>query len=455
MTAEFNKYDATVSYLYGLQKHGIKLGLANINKMLQLLGRPHESFHSVHIAGTNGKGSTSAAIASILKESGFRTGLFTSPHLVSFTERIRINNTRVEEAEVIELASLVRDSLAGSGLNPTFFEFVTAMAFCYFAKNNVEWAVVETGMGGRLDATNVIQPLVGVITNISLDHSEFLGSAVSDITFEKAGIIKPGTPVITSSQRPEVIKQLSDIAGGLGSEIHVYGRNFDGSLLLMDDEKITFDYSGYRDYRDLSFPLTGQYQLHNACTAVRACEVLREKSFSISGASIAAGLSAVKLEGRMEWISKSPPILIDGAHNPEAACKLSESIRTLFPDGKIILVAGVMDDKDIKGVLAPLMEIAESAVLTKAGYDRAASPERLLDTARGLKESGSHRVPGSIMTTPSVAEALELAKKLCRKDNIILVTGSFYTTGEVKKISGRGGVLSNLSERVRSEETGK
>jgi dihydrofolate synthase/folylpolyglutamate synthase len=210
MAADSNKYDTTIDYLYGLQKHGIKLGLENTKKIMYILGNPHNSFNSVHVAGTNGKGSTSAAIASILQENGLRVGLFTSPHLVSFTERIRINNIRIEESEVIEIASLIRDAISGTDLNPTFFEFVTAMAFHYFSKNKVDWAVVETGMGGRLDATNVIRPRASIITNVSLDHREFLGNDISDIIYEKAGIIKQGIPVVTSAEMPVVIKRLTD-----------------------------------------------------------------------------------------------------------------------------------------------------------------------------------------------------------------------------------------------------
>lgn len=450
MTADFQKYDTTINYLYSLQKHGIKLGLANITKLMNILGEPYNSFHSVHVAGTNGKGSTSTAVASILKENGFKVGLFTSPHLVSFTERIRINNRRIAEPEVIEIASMIRDYIAGTDLNPTFFEFVTAMAFYYFAQNNVDWAVIETGMGGRLDATNVILPQASIITNISLDHCEFLGDNISDIAFEKAGIIKQGIPAITSSGNPEVVKQLSDIACKRNSEIHIYDKDFKGSLLFMDDKQTSFNYNGYNNFNALSISLSGKYQLYNACTAVQTCEILRERGFSISDESIRRGLLNVNIEGRLERVSKSPPIYIDGAHNPDAAHSLADSVKTLFPDKKIILIVGIMDDKDIKGILHPLVHISESIILTKPRYDRAASPEKLEKNIMGLK-----KIHASIMSTDTVYDAIELAKTHCRKDNIILVTGSFYTAGEVKEIFGCSGVLSTLREQVRSEEVKK
>jgi dihydrofolate synthase/folylpolyglutamate synthase len=444
MNTYFKKYNSTVSYLYSLQKHGIKLGLANISELMGLLGNPHNSFYSVHVAGTNGKGSTSSAIASILMESGFKVGLFTSPHLVSFTERIRINNIQISKSDVIEIASKVHDAMAGRELTPTFFEFVTAMAFYYFAQNKVQWAVVETGMGGRLDATNVILPQASIITNVSLEHCEFLGSNISDIAFEKAGIIKPETPLITSSNIPEAVNMLKDIAFSRHSEIHIYDKEFKGTLLLMDDKYTTFNYEGKKDLKNLKVSLSGKYQLYNACTAIRTCEILREKGFPISDDSIRSGLMNVNIEGRLEWVSKSPPIIVDGAHNPDAAKALSDSVKTLFPDKKIILIAGIMDDKDIKGILDPLVHISGYIILTRPKYERSALPEKLYSHLMDFKD-----ITAPVMIAPSVYEALELAKKLYRKDNIILATGSFYTAGEVKEIFGCSGAFPDLRERFR------
>lgn len=446
MTNDSKQYENTIQYLYSLQKHGIKLGLSNTNKLMSVLGGPHKSFRCVHIAGTNGKGSTASCIASILKASGFKTGLFTSPHLVSFTERIRINGRQITELEVIELASSLRSDIKDTDLNPTFFEFVTAMAFNYFAANHVDWAVIETGMGGRLDATNVVQPEVTVITNISLDHCEFLGSTLSDIAFEKAGIIKPGVPLITASHDTAVIKQLSDIAAGLNSAVHIYGRDFTGILKQMDCNQITIDYSGYANYSNVSIPLTGRYQLYNACTAIRTCEILRAKGVPLPDASIMKGLKDVRLEGRLERISDSPPIFLDGAHNPEAARSLAASVRDIFPDKKVILVIGVMSDKDIKETMAPLMEIAETVILTKAQYERAASPEKMRNILSSVHLPESNSRPPSLLSTASISEALHLAKSLCAEKGIILITGSFYTTGEAKEVMGHKAILSKLRE---------
>ncbi len=446
MTNDFEKYDHTVNYLYSLQKHGIKLGLSNTLELMKLLGQPQKSFRCIHIAGTNGKGSTASMIASILKEAGYTTGLFTSPHLISFTERIRINGQLISEKDAIELASGIRKSIADTDLNPTFFEFVTAMAFHYFACNNVDWAVIETGMGGRLDATNVVQPEVTVITNISLDHCEFLGNTISDIAFEKAGIMKQGVPLITASQDPVVTNQLSEMATSLNSVIHVYKKDFNGDLKDMSDRQITLNYSGTNQYSNLEVPLTGAHQLDNACTAIRACEVLKAKGLSISAQSLERGLKRVNLEGRLEWVSDSPPILLDGAHNPEASRLLASSILEIFPDKKIILITGVMSDKDIKETIEPLIKIADSIILTKAQYERAASSDKLRSIVSSLQESGLTYKPVSTISTSSVSEAIDTAKKQCTEDSIILITGSFYTTGEAKEVLGHKAILSRLRE---------
>jgi len=413
--------------------------------MMEILGEPQKSFRTIHIAGTNGKGSTATTLSSILKESGFKVGLFTSPHLISFTERIRINNIQISEQRVIDLALEIRKLIDGTGLKPTFFEFVTAMTFHYFASEKVDFGVIETGLGGRFDSTNVITPDISIITNIGIDHCEFLGDTISDITFEKAGIIKPQVPVITASQKTDVIKQLSDIAVERGSEIHVYEKDFSGSLLSMDDRHLKFDYKGYKSYPGLSLPLSGQYQLFNACTAIRASELLRQKGLSIPDRAIKDGLANVKLEGRFEYVSEDPPIIIDGAHNPEAISSLSASLGDIFTGKRIILVLGVMNDKDIAGIIDPIIHNADSVILTQASYERAASPQKLAETINSLNETGIKNA-ASISSTESVKEAIDLASSRCGEDGVILITGSFYTTGEAKELLGHTGILSRLRE---------
>jgi len=439
-------YESTVQYLYSLQKHGIKLGLANTESLMQLLKGPHRAFRSIHIAGTNGKGSTATALASMLSANNLKVGLFTSPHLVSFTERIRINNKKIDESDVIDLASKIRTVIADTDLNPTFFEFVTAMAFHYFAINNVDWAVVETGLGGRLDATNVLSPDVCIVTNISHDHMEFLGDTLTEINYEKAGIIKRGVPVITAASQPEVIEQLQEISHDRNTTLHVYGKDFEANLKKRSPDSTHFDYSGYNRYSNLSFPLAGAYQATNAAMAIRAYELLQKKSVPLADNAIREGLKAVSLEGRLEWVSDDPPLLIDSAHNPEASNALALNIRELFPDKNIISILGIMDDKDLQEILKPLVQISRLVILTKAKYDRAASPERLREIIKNIQNTGANSVEA--INTGSVSEAMDHAKKVLKRNDIILVAGSFYTSGEVKELLGSVGVLPRLRESL-------
>ncbi|MBI5195815.1 MAG: bifunctional folylpolyglutamate synthase/dihydrofolate synthase [Nitrospirae bacterium] len=438
-----SQFNDSVDYLYGLQMFGIKFGLENSLRLTGILGNPANSFRTIHVAGTNGKGSTSAIIASVLKGNGFKTGLYTSPHLVSFTERISINGYLIPEHEVIRLTSYIRDVIANTGMKPTFFEFVTAMAFYYFASNGVEWAVIETGMGGRLDATNVILPEASVITNIGIEHVEFLGASIPEIASEKAGIIKPAVPVVTAVTQPEALKVINDRARDSGSDVHLYGRDFEGAIISMDETHIEFDYKGYKNYNGLSLPLAGKHQIYNASLALRVCEILMQKGVMINEAAIYSGLAGLNFEGRLERVSQTPPVILDGAHNPEAAKLLALTMKELFHGKKIITITGIMKDKDIAGILKPLVEISETIILTKPKGERAASPERLKECVENLQLSGNHK---TVMITGSTAEALDLAKAIWKEGNIILVTGSFYTTGEAKEALGHKGVLSHLRE---------
>lgn len=439
-------YTAAVNYLYGLQKYGIKFGLDNTAKLLFLSGNPQNYFSSVHIAGTNGKGSTSAMIASILQAAGFKTGLFTSPHLVSFTERIRVNNEEIREDEVVELTEEIRSTIEGSELNPTFFEFVTAMGFLYFKRKNIDWAVVETGMGGRLDATNVLLPEASVITSINYDHSEFLGKTISAIAEEKAGIIKDGVPVIMSSQEPSVMDAIKKKAEEKDAGLFVYGRDFSAAIKTEDTSGSVFNYNGDSNFEDLIISLPGRHQVLNAALALKTIEVISQKPLPntsrLNPDTIRAGLGNIKWQGRLELVSKEPPILIDGAHNPSAATILADSLREIFFKiyRRIILIVGVMSDKDIRGIITPLMPLATEIILTAPAYERAASPDVLSGHAISLGFS--------CRKTYCVAAAIAMAREIYREGDLIVITGSFYTIGEAKEILGEKSVLGSLREAV-------
>ena len=514
-------YSETVNYLYNLQKYGIKFGLDNISRLMSALDNPHRSFLSVHVAGTNGKGSTSAIIASILKTAGFKVGLFTSPHIISFTERIRVNGEEITESEVVSLAEEIRTRIedtpsltlpprgGGQGwggevkLNPTFFEVVTAMALLYFKRKKVDIAVIEVGMGGRLDATNIITPEISIITNISYDHKEFLGDTLKEIAHEKAGIIKKGVPVVASYQESEAMKVIEQKAIEKNSELYIYGRDFSSVLKRNDSSGICFDYSSGDSFaiNNLVLPLAGEHQMQNASVAIKAVELLSEKltsdfSFPTSNKNlhlysspsptppikggeevvmppvegegdyrflnttphhfVRKGLEDVRWPGRLEIIKEDPPILIDGAHNPAAAMALSEALKKNFlgENKRIILVLGIMGDKDARGIMEPLLPLASEIIFTAPAYSRSASPEKLAGIAASLGFF-------DVRIAPTMKDAVEMATEIGLSDKrqglgnlphnpspapLILITGSFYTIGEAKEVLGQRGILARLRE---------
>ncbi len=448
-------YTDAISYLYALQKFGIKFGLDNTIRLLSFYGDPHNSFRKIHVAGTNGKGSTSAMIASILQAHGFRVGLFTSPHLVSFTERIRINNREIKESEVIELTTEIRSAIdkLNHGFSPTFFEFVTVMAFLYFSRRNVDWAVIETGMGGRLDATNVINPVVSVITKIGLDHQDFLGNTLRAIAIEKAGIIKEGVPLVTSSQNENVLEVLLNRATEMGSDINIYGKDFHSILKKIDMEGITFDFIGKESLKNLFIPLSGKHQLENASLSIKAVEVAL--GMNLNRSAIRRGLSNTRWPGRLELIktsNKHYDLLIDGAHNPSASITLTEAITAYYKPHyeRVILIVGIMADKDIRGILMPLLPLSYHTIFTAPDYKRAATPELLLGIARkeGFRGEICHSLRDSLNRAITVAEGLS-------GRTLIVITGSFYTIGEALEELGRKGVLSRLREEISGSENRK
>lgn len=455
-----DSYNESINYLYSLQKYGIKLGLEKISLILATLGSPQNNFKSVHIAGTNGKGSVSAMIASILRVHGFNVGLFTSPHLVSFTERIVINGVQITEEEVVQLTEEIKSVIDSLYVEtPTFFEFVTAMAFVYFSRKGIDWGVIEVGMGGRLDCTNVIVPDASVITRISYDHKEFLGDTLTAIAGEKAGIIKKGVPVICSAQEKEAEDVILKTAAERSSHLYLYGRDFSGVLNKSALNGIIFDYMDsdlQSPFSGLYTPLPGEHQLINSCVAVKAASiVLKKNRVDLSFETIRSGLAATRWRGRLEIFSHDPLIMIDGAHNPDAAEKLSIFLKGHLKDYSIILVIGIMSDKDIGGILKPLMPLCSEIIFTSPDYGRAASPQTLADFA--IQQGFDSKI------APTIKEALEKAIEIAdsykkqgifqrgsreSKAPLILITGSFYTIGEAMEVLGENAILGNLREKL-------
>ena len=414
-------YQASLTYLYGLQKYGIKFGLSTVSKLLTALGNPQQKFPCIHIAGTNGKGSTAAFLASILSEAGYKTGLYTSPHLTSFTERIRINGADISRKSVIRLTGIIRECAAQLE-SITFFEFVTAMAFSYFAEQKVECAVIEAGMGGRLDATNVIIPLVSIITNISREHEMFLGNTVLKIAQEKAGIIKRNKVLLTAVRHPTVLRLFARECRRLHAVMLVEGKDF--ALQRRKNHSLAYRGMG-RDMLNLRLGLRGEHQLHNAALALAAADVLCQNGFTLRGECVRRGLKHVHWPGRLETAKGKSLILLDGAHNPAAIRCLKQALLSSFAYDRLTLVLGIMNDKDIRTMLKEIVSIADRVICCRPRMERAAPTARLAHILCGTK---IHCVE-----IPGVGDALLQAMADSGRHDLICVTGSLFTVGEAKE----------------------
>jgi dihydrofolate synthase / folylpolyglutamate synthase len=412
-------YEESLEYLYGLERFGSVFGLDNISRLLGSLGDPHRSFPSIHIAGTNGKGSVATMISSILKEAGYRVGKYTSPHLVSFTERITVNEEEITEKDVALLTGRIRESAARRypGGFYTFFDFTTAMAFEYFRTKKVDIAVVETGLGGRLDSTNILEPVISVITNVSFDHMGELGNTISKIAGEKAGIIKKGIPVITGARRKarEVIEQT---AGDNKSTVYTLGREFS----FRKSGRGRMSYRGLeRTMKGISVNLSGDHQLANAAIALCAADVLNGIGYNIGEDPVRSALSSVIWPGRLETVRETPLIIFDGAHNASGVRALRHFIRTQYRDRRKIMIFGVMRDKEYRKMLESLDTCIDLAILTRPRTDRA------LDTA--IMKNVAH----NSVIAKDMKSALTRARHIAGDKDLILVTGSLYTIGEARQ----------------------
>lgn len=410
-------YKEALQYLYGLQKYGIKFGLSKTSNLLKAFGNPHRGQKYIHIGGSNGKGSVAAMLESILLRSGLKVGFYSSPHLVRFLERFRINGQEMAPEKAAGIATELMHVIT-PGHPPTFFEVTTAMALIYFAREKVDIAIMEVGMGGRLDATNVIRPLVSAITNISLEHQFFLGSRLMDIAKEKAGIIKRGVDLVTAATQPSVIRLFESLCEQKKAPFWRVGRD----VRYRSDEKGFHYYGLRRNFKGLELALKGQFQNRNAALSLAVIELLEGKGFKLSSHDIAEGLKDVSWPGRMQVISREPLIILDGAHNPNAIKALARSITCGFAYKRLILVIGVMEDKDIAKIMRGILPIADYVIYTRPIYYRAASPERL------LKEASPLRKPGKVV--PLLSKALDMARAMARPKDMVLVSGSLFTVGE-------------------------
>lgn len=416
-------YSSAVAYLYRLQKQGIKLGLETMTALVGRLGMPQARYRTLHIAGTNGKGSTAAMAAAVLQAAGYRVGLYTSPHLVDFRERIRVNGEMIAEAQVAQLTEHIQTSCQPD-LSPTFFEYTTAMAFQHFAEIGVDVAVLEVGLGGRFDATNVVTPLACAVTTISLDHQDYLGTTLSSIAVEKAGIIKQGVPVVLGRLEDEAWRTIEQVAQERQAPVLRVGRDFSTE----GEWPAQFSYRGPAVHYDgLTCALDGRHQLDNAACALALLGAAAPQGITVTAESVREGLRAVNWAGRLEVLDHCPTILLDGAHNPAAAKVLADylthSTRS-HPASRVVLVLGMMRDKDHRGFVEPLRGLVDEVVLTQADLPRSATAQELRASIEGLLPH-PHVVP-------SLSDAMALARQLVGPDDLVCVTGSLMLVGECK-----------------------
>lgn len=410
-------YKQALKYLYGLQKYGVKFGLSKTSNIMKALGDPQKNGKYIHIAGTNGKGSVASMVESVLIRSGMKVGFYSSPHLVRFTERFRINKKEISRKKVVELTEEMR-AVINRDQPPTYFEVTTAMAFAYFARENVDIAIMEVGMGGRLDSTNIIKPLVSAITNISLEHQDFLGSTLLEIAGEKAGIIKKNISTIAAATQPEVTGLFRRTCEERGAPFYQVGKD-----VRYRKTSRGFNYYGLeKKIRDIRLSLTGDFQTRNCTLAIGILELMEKKGYKFKEADIKNGIEETTWTGRIQTVSEKPLTVVDGAHNPGAAEVLVKAVKNSFSYNRLILVLGVMKDKDIKSIIGELTGLADHIICSGPVYFRSASPEDLagIVSALGRKAETEKTIPG----------AIRRAKQLAGEDDMILITGSLFTVGE-------------------------
>lgn len=415
-----DKFQAVLQELYRLQRFGIKLELATTRRMLGQLGNPQEAFAAIHIAGTNGKGSVAAALASILTCAGYRVGLYTSPHLIHFNERICVDGRQITDDEVLAAYRAVQQVDSGER-QPTFFEYTTAMALHVFGQRKVQWAVIETGMGGRLDATNVLCPALCVITNVALEHRTYLGRRLAQIAGEKAGIIKPQIPVVTAVQQPAAVAAIAKTAAAKTAPLYRLKTHFS----TRRSGNGTFVYHGMRHcWPEMHTPLQGNHQIQNAALTLAACEILKLAGNRLPLRAIRAGLAQTRWPGRLEIVQTDPLVILDGAHNLIAARRLAGYLAGHFKDRPVTLVVGILDDKPYAAMLRCLVPLCRRIVLTRPAIDRALPPRILLQQVKKLGATAT--------VIEAVPDAVRQAIATAAPDEVVCVAGSLYTVGEAK-----------------------
>jgi len=442
------RYHEALDYLYSFIDYSVErtyrysadtFDLDRVRDLFQAVGNPQDQYSSIHIAGTKGKGSVAAMIASVLQAAGYRTGLYTSPHLQRFTERIRVDGQEIPESEVVRLVEILRPHIQAIQ-HLTVYEIVTALGFLHFAEQGVEFAVVEVGLGGRLDATNVINPLVSVITSLSYDHMHLLGDSLSDIAREKAGIIKPGVPIISAPQQFEAERVVEQVARSLKAPLVLVGRdwlyspgprdlNHQSLYVWSAAEQPLMDAyvesAGGEEWVPPRYqiPLLGHHQVVNSAVAYAALQTIKEQGLVVNEEAIQEGFREVSWLGRFQILSRSPTVVVDSAHNRDSALKLRIALDDYFPSQPVTLIFGASADKDISGMMTELLPRVSRLIVTQAVHPRAAAPEELAHLA--------HTYGLRVEVVLPVSAALDRAITKARPGEVIIAAGSLFVVGEI------------------------
>lgn len=423
-------YDEALAFLRDLTKFGYNFGLGRITQLLKMLGNPQEQLKVIHIGGTNGKGSTAAMVTSILKSAGYRVGLFSSPHLHNYTERMTINGAEIPQEQVASLLTEIRpllEEMVRQGFeHPTEFEVNTALALLYFARERVDLVVLEVGLGGVIDSTNVVNPLVAVITNVGMDHMDYLGNTLEEITRVKAGIIKPCCQVVTAADKPEVIRIIEEVCREKQANLVRVGKDVLVEVLSSTQTGVTINLKGPGiSYELLHTPLLGEHQGLNAGVAVAAVKALGAYGIEIPNEAIYQGLEQVRWPARLEVMGNEPTVLIDAAHNVDGARTLRKALDDLFSYRKLILVLGMLADKEREKVLELLAPLAEAIIVTRPNSPRAGGWEEM----GGLAAKYGSQVEVIV----DVAEAVNRGLALAGKEDLVCITGSIYMIAEARE----------------------
>ncbi|NLX14910.1 MAG: bifunctional folylpolyglutamate synthase/dihydrofolate synthase [Phycisphaerales bacterium] len=435
-------YQSALNFLKGMTNYeemtrvgynSINFNLSRMNRLVAALGNPHKKLRFIHIAGTKGKGSTATMLASMLGQCTLKVGLYTSPHLLDIRERIQINGEMISEADMTRLMARIAPVVKKLAKDePTFFEIMTAAAFLHFADQQVDFAVIETGLGGRLDSTNIIRPDLCAITSISYDHVNQLGSTLEKIAEEKAGIIKPGIPVVCSPQSKEVRKVLLKAAEKVKAPIYFTGKDiefsyrFESSRPIGPHTRVSLTTANTR-FEHLPVPMLGDHQAINCGLALSVIALLKERGLEISDQSVIDGLARVRMPGRMEIIQETPRILVDGAHNAASVEALMRAIGQNIPYDSMIVIFGCQSDKDIPGMLRHVQLGADKAIFTVTGSPRSADPHDL--AAEYMEASGK-----MAQVAERLEDALDIAERAVTREDIICIAGSFYLVGLAKRV---------------------